>query len=156
MAEEISIDELIRETENLTRCILSESRRIETLAVNNARGVLLPRVFNDFKASNGSIIGRYKNTYNAPSRTKKKGQPVTLQWTDRLRASITVAKFGKGIGLGFKPGTRSGENITNAQLAGYLEDRYDKDIFALNDEEINRAFKPVDKEIDKLLIKCLS
>lgn len=111
-----------------------------------------PRIFQSGQDATGAKIGTYgtnpisisaKNQARATGKTYFKGgyaeykkdvgkNPgfVILRNTDQMMMDYGILRSGSGWGFGF-------QNSTNAEKSDWMQTKYDKEIFALSDPELN-------------------
>lgn len=187
-----SVNDAIRRISGIIEDIKVISPKVELYAANEALRIILRRVFNEGKATDGSLIGQYDDSRKQKFLTKKAEKSLTkkqrailakkrlkigkgneeefsgltykelrelkglqvnfvdLQFTGRLFESIQVVqKDGKT--------TVAITDKDRAKIANYLEDKYEKTIFALGKEEKLQVMEKTSifaqREISKILKK---
>lgn len=108
----------------------------ETLIVSDVEGALVQRIFNKGQDEKEQGIGKYKEGYYKRKRAKvgRQVQYVDLEFNGDLRRSIVKGIKADKLVLGFN-------NTDKAEIAGYLETKYDKPIFAASKNEMQDAIK---------------
>jgi hypothetical protein len=107
------------------------------VAVNQARGAMLNRIFNSeagTKDVNGAGLGKYSNAY-AKVRERKGRQTAVkdLEFTGTLRRDIKTIKNGNHIAVVI-------QSVEERKIAGYLEKMHqNRDIFDFSKDEIKEA-----------------
>lgn len=126
--------------------------RVKRVALTTALAIHKPRIFQKGQDSTGSTIGQYgtnpisiskKNQARNTGKTYFKGgyaeyksavgkNPgyVILRNTDQMMMDYGLVSNGADFGIGF-------QNQVNADKAGWMTEKYDKEIFALSDSEVN-------------------
>lgn len=107
----------------------------EILVISDIEGAIKSRIFNKGEAQKGKIgkykEGRYKKKREAAGRQT---DYVDLQLTGELNRDIDKGvKGGKQV-IGFKTAEKG-------EIAGHLEEKYSKIIFAPGEEEMKEAIK---------------
>lgn len=143
-------NELKNLVDKLNNAIRGE--RVKRVALSTTLAIHKPRIFQKGQDSTGSTIGQYgtnpisiskKNQARNTGKTYFKGgyaqyksevgkNPgyVILRNTDQMMMDYGVVSNGADFGIGF-------QNQVNADKAGWMTEKYDKDIFALSDSEVN-------------------
>lgn len=165
--ERPNIDETIKRIEGMTYDLSLLPKKIELFAANEAKGIILVRIFTQGKDSEGNDIGVYDDKKKQTFLTKKakftqkqqakldklkdpkgltykelralKGlrtDKVDLQFSGKLFESIEIVDLGDRIVLGITDEQR-------ADVAGYLEKKYGKDIFIIKGVEREELLKKV-------------
>jgi len=110
---------------------------VSTLVINR----MTQRIHIRGEKAAGGPIGTYSDKYmkvrEKANRTEPK-TPVILALTDQLYRSWTTVATDRGYGVGFGGAKRLDEDISNAELVGYLRVRY-PGTFILSDEEKTEA-----------------
>jgi len=108
-------------------------------AARQAFALMRLRVFNRGEDVNGGRRGYKSDRYKAiRSAQGRQSSYINFQLTGQLRDSMLVARKGDAAVIGMAGIPRTGENIDNAELAGYLKDRF-PDYWKLNDNEREQA-----------------
>lgn len=144
-------NELINTINKLNDAIRSD--RLNRTALTTVLALEKKRIFEDGKDSNGGQIGQYstnpisiakKDQARQTGKTYFKGgyseyktaigkNPgfVNLRNKDQMRMDYGVLKNGQSWGLGFQ----NGDNFNKSQ---WLQDKYDKDIFQITEDETGK------------------
>jgi hypothetical protein len=132
-------DELLDIVTKINSAIRSDRGR--RVALSTVLAVHKPRIFDKGLDSNGSQIGKYSPAY-AKKKTKLGRNPgyVNLRLTDQLMADYGLVISGETYAFGF-------QNSFNSDKAGWLQDKYDKEIFHLSDPEIDLLMDILTKEL---------
>ena len=126
--------------------------KFQRVAMSTTLAIHKPRIFAQGKDVNNSKIGTYstnpisiskKNQARNTGKTYfkggyaeyhqdigKGGSDVNLRNTDQMMIDYGIVGSGGQFGFGF-------QNSVNADKAGWMTDKYDKEIFALTDSEVN-------------------
>lgn len=121
------------------------------IALSTTLAIHKPRIFERGETAGGSKIGKYstkKASISKKSQARDTGKTyfkggyseyksdvgknpgfVILRNTDQMYADYGIVSSGNGFGFGF-------QNEFNANKSGWNEDHFNKDIFQLNDKEI--------------------
>lgn len=172
-----NVDKTIARINGMIQDFKKVPKQTELFAANQAKILILRRVFSEGKAANGTDIGKYDNerkqTFltNKASFTKKQQKTldkqkegltyeqlralkglridkVDLQFSGRLFESIEVVEINGKFTLGITDEGR-------AKIAGYLEKKYGKDIFAIKGKELESLMESVTKYAQQLFQKIV-
>lgn len=143
-------NELKNLVDKLNNAIRGE--RVKRVALTTTLAIHKPRIFQKGQDSTGSVIGQYgtnpisiskKSQARNTGKTYFKGgyaeyksavgkNPgyVILRNTDQMMMDYGLVSNGADFGIGF-------QNQVNADKAGWMTTKYDKEIFALSDSEVN-------------------
>lgn len=104
---------------------------------------LTTRIFDQGLDASLTPIGEYSSQYIKTRQRAGLGgsSKVILQFTGQMRNDFQVKVEGEVIGHGFN-------NPANEDKAGWVEDTYDKVIFALSDNEENLLSDLISKKIE--------
>lgn len=137
------MNEIAKDLTKLATAIAENISRFQTVSSNVAGFTLRRRIFNDGKATEGSGIGEYNNLPYRKYRERRGRQVsyVDLELSGDLRRSITTGVAGKDVVLGFV-------NEDEVTIAESHQKRYGKEIFVLNDAELEAAEEAFIREVD--------
>lgn len=177
-----NVDKAINNINGLIYDIEQIPKKAELFAANEAKIIILIRIFKEGKASDGTDIGQYDNKKKQTFLTRKatftkkqqkakqyleflstntKGNisgitykqlrqlkglridKVDLQFTGKLFESIEVVELNDKFVLGITDKGR-------ADIAGYLEKKYGKDIFVIKGAEKEELMRKVTEYVTKL------
>lgn len=144
-------NELINTINKLNDAIRSD--RLNRTALTTVLALEKKRIFEQGKDSNGAQIGTYGTKPISIAKDKQARQTgqtyfkggyseyktaigknpgyVNLRNTDQMRMDYGIIKNGQSWGLGFQ----NGENYNKSQ---WMQDKYDKDIFQITEDETNK------------------
>lgn len=158
MAKEI--DDLIK---RINAAIHSE--KAMRIAVTSVLAIHKPRIFQSGQDSNKGKIGKYstkkisisrknqardtghtyfKGGYDQYKREIGKGGDVNFRNTDQMQMDYGIIQNGTEFAFGF-------QNAENYNKSQWLQDKYDKDVFDLTDQELNLLGDVHKAEVEKLL-----
>lgn len=105
--------------------------KIKRAALSTVLAVHKPRIFEKGEAEDGSKIGTYSKKY-AEKKSKLGRNPgfVNLRLTDQMMADYGLIVDGDNYGFGF-------QNSFNAEKMSWNTDRYNKNIAALSQSEMD-------------------
>lgn len=140
--------------------------RVKRVALTTALAIHKPRIFQKGQDSTGSTIGQYgtnpisiskKNQARNTGKTYFKGgyaeyksavgkNPgyVILRNTDQMMMDYGLVSNGADFGIGF-------QNQVNADKAGWLSEKYNKNVFALSDHELEILASVIVNQINNSL-----
>ena len=122
-------DEILNITTKVTEVIKSD--RVRRIALTTVLSQHKPRIYVNGLASDGSKIGTYSKKYGEKkSKLGRNPGYVNLRLTDQLYGDYGLVISGDQYAFGF-------QNSFNADKAGWVTDRYNKDIFHLSQSEID-------------------
>lgn len=122
------MDDLARFVKQINEAIRSDKIRRTALTTTLAKHK--PRIFEQGLAADGSKIGTYSVAYGKKKSARGRNPGfVNLRDTDQMYADYGLIVEGGNYGFGF-------QNNFNADKMGWMTDLYDKEIAALNDEEM--------------------
>lgn len=141
-----------------------QEERFKRIALTTGMAVHKPRIFVHGHDAAGNIIGTYgtnpisisaKNQARNTGKTYFKGGYseyksaigknhgfVNLRNTDQMMMDYGLIQNGQDFGYGF-------QNQENANKAGWMTDKYDKEIFAASDKEIDIVMNTYLAQINK-------
>lgn len=144
------MDELITFFNKVVKAV--RSPRPRKIAASTALALQKDRIFAKGQASDGSQIGTYSTNPISISKSKQARQTgktyfkggyseyktsigknqgfVNLRNTDQMMMDYGVIQSGDNVGLGF-------QNDVNRDKSNWMTDKYGKDIFDLNDREVD-------------------
>lgn len=156
------MDELITFFNRVAKAI--RSPRPRKIAATTALALQKDRIFSKGQASDGSQIGQYSTNPISISKSKQArntGQTyfkggyseyktavgknpgyVNLRNTDQMMMDYGVIQDGDEVGLGF-------QNDVNRDKSNWMTDKYGKDIFDLNDREVDASINVLVEEQTK-------
>jgi hypothetical protein len=156
------------ELTNLHKKVMDIALRGEVLriAVTSTFAVHKPRIFEKGMSQKQGKIGKYGTNPISISKSRQAKQTgktyfkggyaeyksaigknpgfVNLTNTGQMMADYGVIQKGKDLAYGF-------QNRENFEKVGWMEDKYDKDIFKVNDDELKIFNRVMDAEIKKRL-----
>ena len=140
--------------------------RFKRVAISTVLAIQKPRIFDKGQDSTGAKIGNYstnpisisrknqardtgityfKAGYNQYKSAIGKNQGfVNLRNTDQMMMDYGIVSSGGDFGLGF-------QNSLNADKAGWMTEKYQKEIFALSDREIDVYANTVVAQLNQAL-----
>lgn len=142
-----------------------KSEKAMRTALTSVLAVHKPRIFQTGQDANKSKIGKYSTTpisiskKNQARNTGKtyfkggyaeykdaigKGGDVNFRNTDQMQMDYGIIQNGSEFGFGFQ----NSENFNKSQ---WLQDKYDKDVFDLTDQELDILGDVHKAEVEKLL-----
>lgn len=132
-------DELLNIVTKINSAIRSDKGR--RTALSTVLAVHKPRIFEKGLDSTGSQIGKYSPAY-AKKKDKLGRNPgyVNLRLTDQMLGDYGLVVSGETYAFGF-------QNSFNADKAGWVQDKYNKDIFHLSDSEIELLMDILEREL---------
>jgi hypothetical protein len=138
----VVIDSLVKKLKGIDPLLVNVSREVATgIAASN-----IGRIHNDGKAVDGNDIGDYQTQYYKKKRSEKgrRIDKVDLSFTGKLSKEFSIAANGNNIGIGF---------ITDygANLHEYLEEKYNKKIWGVTQEDEGKSETLVKNRINKYL-----
>jgi hypothetical protein len=138
----VVIDSLVKKLKGIDPLLVNVSREVAAgIAASNGS-----RIFTDGKAVDGSNIGNYKEGAHKEKRKKKNKEVnyVNLSFSGTLSKEFSIATTGNNIGIGF---------ITDygADLHEYLEEKYNKKIWGVTQEDEEKSETLVKNRINKYL-----
>lgn len=158
------MDELKKFVEKVNRAIRSPGPKKIALTTTLAKHK--PRIFEQGQDDSGAKIGTYSNnpiSISSKNQARNTGQTyfpggyaqyksavgknpgyVILRNTDQMYADYGLIQNGDEFGFGF-------QNDFNADKSGWMEDKYDKEIFSLSDDELNVFVNVLVEEQSKLM-----
>lgn len=133
------MDELLNIVAKVNSAIKSDRGR--RIALSTVLSVHKPRIFERGQAANGSQIGTYSKKYGEKKRLLGRNPGfVNLRLTDQMMMDYNLIISGDQYAFGF-------QNSFNADKAGWVSDRYNKDIFHLSDSELDLLMDILIKEL---------
>lgn len=133
------MDELLNIVAKVNSAIKSDKGR--RIALSTVLSVHKPRIFERGQAANGSQIGTYSKKYGEKKRLLGRNPGyVNLRLTDQTMNDYGIIINGDQYAFGF-------QNSFNADKAGWVSDRYNKDIFHLSESEIDLFMDILIKEL---------
>lgn len=142
-----------------------KSEKAMRTALTSVLAIHKPRIFQTGQDANKSKIGRYSTTpisiskKNQARNTGKtyfkggyaeykdaigKGGDVNFRNTDQMQMDYGIIQNGSEFGFGF-------QNAENFNKSQWLQDKYDKDVFDLTDQELDILGDVHKAEVEKLL-----
>lgn len=142
-----------------------KSEKAMRTALTSVLAIHKPRIFQTGQDANKSKIGRYSTTpisiskKNQARNTGKtyfkggyaeykdaigKGGDVNFRNTDQMQMDYGIIQNGSEFGFGF-------QNADNFNKSQWLQDKYDKDVFDLTDQELDILGDVHKAEVEKLL-----
>lgn len=159
---------MANELKNLVDKINStiRSERVKRVALSTVLAVQKPRIFQKGQDTSGATIGQYSTnpiSISKKSQARNTGKTyfkggyaeyksaigknpgyVNLRNTDQMMMDYGVVANGNEFGLGF-------QNQENANKAGWMTDKYDKEIFSLTDNEVEIFADVVVQQLNRAL-----
>lgn len=136
-----NLDDSIRRIEGMIEDFRQLPFKIELYAANQAKAIILIRIFSKGQDADGKQIGTYKGGKKAyyKSKRNKAGRrvdTVDLQFTGKLFESIDVVNENGKPRLAIADANRS-------NVANHLEVKYGKDIFTIKGVELEQLMAKV-------------
>lgn len=126
-------DEILNIVTQINADIKSDRKR--RTALSTVLAVHKPRIFDKGQSSDGSQIGTYSKKYGEKkSLIGRNPGYVNLRLTDQMLGDYGLVINGDTYAFGF-------QNSFNADKAGWVMDRYNKDIFHLSEQELELLIK---------------
>lgn len=125
----------------VNRAILSD--RAKRTALTSTLSKHKPRIFESGRDENGNTIGKYSPKYAAyKSKIGRNPGFVNLQLSGQMMADYGLIVNGDQYAFGF-------QNSANAEKMGYMQDKYDKGIAHLSEDELELFGNVLNDEISK-------
>jgi len=150
-----NLDEAIRRIDGMIEDFRQLPSKIELYGVNQAKGIILIRVFSKGQDADGRQIGTYKGGKKGYYKAKRNKQgrrvdTVDLQFTGKLFESIDVVNENGKPRLAIA-------NANRSDVANHLEVKYGKDIFTIKGIELEQLMAKVTlyatEQFDKIVAK---
>lgn len=134
-------DELLNIVNKVNSAILSDKGR--KIALTTVLAQHKPRIFSDGLASDGSQIGRYSKKYGEyKSSIGKNPGYVNLRNTDQMLSDYALIASEGQYAFGF-------QNSFNGEKAGWMTDKYNKEIFHLSETELDVLMTVLVEDLSK-------
>ena len=153
MARRKTLKEVGNMLDDLSTCVTESKNVIEIAALEDAKRILLERIFTNNKTVDGSDFGTYSPSYFALRQRKNKGNSLrkNLIFDGNLKASIQQGVNGGKNVVGFT-------DLDLADIARYQEedsDQIGESIFQLNQVELDAVIEGYNSLLLAKINSCL-
>lgn len=132
-------DELLNIVTKINSAIRSDKGR--RIALSTVMAVHKPRIFDQGLDASGAKIGTYSKKYGEKKKALGRNPGyVNLRYTDQMLSDYGILISGDSYAFGF-------QNTFNADKAGWMTDKYEKEIFHLSESEIDLLMNVLINEI---------
>lgn len=135
------MDEIINIVNRVNRAILSD--RAKRTALTSTLSKHKPRIFESGRDENGGQIGKYSKKYGEfKSKIGRNPGYVNLELTGQMKADYGLIINGDQYAFGF-------QNQFNADKMGWAQDRYNKAIAHLSEDELELFTTVLNDEVNR-------
>lgn len=137
-----NLSEVLTSLDQSLKAIMNPNYLLRPVAIE-VLPMMTERIHKGGKASDGTQIGTYSNSYLREREKNKRGKDtkVIVSLTRQLENNWSVLETSNGYGIGFT-------NHFNAEKLGWVEEAKSKTIGALTSGEIDYAFERVNELIE--------